>query len=93
MGEGGFYTGAIVVTRNGAGNYRLTEVNCFRLQTESPLVAVRTIAASPFNAMRGAQLYFGGYDSNFHLGQHTAWVFRSSSELFYRLFEEQGIPC
>lgn len=93
MGEGGFYAGAIVVARKGTGNYRLTEVNCFPLQSESPLVALRTIAASPFDALQGGELYFGGYDANFHLGQDTAWIFRSSSELFYRLFEEQSSPC
>ncbi|MCX7827003.1 MAG: hypothetical protein N2689_15845 [Verrucomicrobiae bacterium] len=43
---------------------------------EPQLVAVRTIAVSPFPEAQGRVLYFGGYDCNSVPSHNTAWVYR-----------------
>jgi hypothetical protein len=93
MGEGGFYAGAIVVARKGPNNYRLTEVNCYTFPSESALVAVRTITASPFKDEADGELFIGGYDANFHRGRDTAWIFRAKPEVFLRLFASPESAC
>ena len=40
------------------------------------LVAVRTIAVSPFPGDRGQVLYFGGFDCNSQPCSNTAWIYR-----------------
>jgi hypothetical protein len=53
--------------------YEVAEVTDPRKPT---LVAVRTIALSPFVADRGQALYFGGFDCNSQPSHNTAWVYR-----------------
>lgn len=40
------------------------------------LVAVRTIAVSPFPEDRGQAFYFGGFDVNYIVSHNTAWIYR-----------------
>jgi hypothetical protein len=60
---------------SGETSYELQEVTDPALPT---LVAVRTIAVSPFPADRGRVLYFGGYDPNYQPSHNTAWIYRGS---------------
>ncbi len=41
------------------------------------LVAIRTIALSPFSEDAGQYLYFGGFDANFLDAHDTAWIYRT----------------
>ena len=41
------------------------------------LVAIRTIALSPFSEDAGQYLYFGGFDANFLDAHDTAWIYRA----------------
>ncbi len=43
-----------------------------------PLVAIRTMIASPFDADNGRVIYAGGFDSNFTEADDTAWLYRGS---------------
>ena len=54
-------------------SYEMAEVVDPNLPT---LVAVRTIAVSPFPEDRGRALYFGGFDCNKVLSHNTAWIYR-----------------
>jgi hypothetical protein len=54
-------------------NYEMAEVVDPNLPT---LVAVRTIAVSPFPEDRGRVLYFGGFDCNKVPSHNTAWIYR-----------------
>jgi poly(A) polymerase len=73
----GFYAGAMVAVREGAGRYRMAEVNGPALRGAPPLVAARTFARSPFAAPHDGVLYVGGHDCNFVRCSDTAWVFRA----------------
>lgn len=42
------------------------------------LVAVRTIAVSPFPADQGRVLYFGGFDCNSQPSHNTGWIYRGA---------------
>lgn len=41
------------------------------------LVAVRTIAVSPFPEDRGRAFYFGGFDINYIASHNTGWIYRA----------------
>ncbi|ADO74709.1 hypothetical protein [Stigmatella aurantiaca] len=57
--------------------YELRRVESPDFQPMPPLIAVRSIAVSPFEP---SMLYFGGYDPNAKPCRHTAWVFSASTE-------------
>jgi hypothetical protein len=66
---GGWY-----LVRRSGGLYELHEIAARHPLTGLPLVAVRTVARSPF---RGDDaLYLGGYDANSRPAHNTAWVLR-----------------
>ncbi len=66
---GGWY-----LVRHPDGRYELRELAARHPTTGLPLVAVRTIARSPFAG--DDSLYFGGYDANKRPAHNTAWVLR-----------------
>lgn len=59
------------------GRDELRRVESPDLQPMPPLIACRTLAASPFEP---GMLYFGGYDPNEKPCRHTAWAFSASTE-------------
>jgi hypothetical protein len=69
---GGWY-----LVRHGDGRYDLRKIGSRHPATGSPLVATRTIAASPF-AQEPDAVYFGGFDANKQPAHNTAWVFRAA---------------
>ncbi len=73
VGYGQVESGAWYLVRDPGGRYRLHQVAA---NFGHPLVAVRTIAASPFAG--DAAVYFGGYDANKAPAHNTAWVARAS---------------
>jgi len=82
MGGQGFYAGAMIIIREGPERYRITEVNCYRLPADAPLIALRSIAQSPLARDGQQALFFGGYDANFYRGKDTAWVFSAPASAF-----------
>jgi len=62
--------------RQGEGRYDLHRIAGSHPATGRPLVATRTIAASPF-AQAPDLLYFGGFDANKRAAHDTAWIFRA----------------
>ena len=66
---GGWY-----LVRHSDGRYEIRELAARHPTTGLPLVAVRTIARSPFAG--DDSLYFGGYDANARPAHNTAWVLR-----------------
>jgi hypothetical protein len=61
------------LVRSAAASYELHRVSA---DFSHPLVAVRTVIASPFAG--DAAIYFGGYDANKAPAHNTAWVARAS---------------
>jgi len=75
--RGGYYAGALYAIRDGAGSYRLAEVNG-RVEGSNPaLESTRAYALSPFAADAGRVVYMGGFDCNFVRCSDTAWIFRA----------------
>jgi hypothetical protein len=74
----GLYAGGLYVIRDGAGQYRVREVNGKFPAANPPLVSVRTYVLSPFPADQGEVIYFGGFDANYVPNSDMAWVFRTS---------------
>jgi len=75
--RGGHYAGALYAIRDGAGSYRLAEVNG-RIDGNNPaLEATRAYVLSPFAADAGRVVYMGGFDCNFVRCSDTAWIFRA----------------
>jgi hypothetical protein len=73
VGYGQVESGGWYLVRDPGGRYSLHPVTAnFR----HPLVAVRTIALSPFAG--DAVVYFGGYDANKALVHNTAWIARAT---------------
>jgi hypothetical protein len=68
---GGWY-----LVRRGAGRYDLRRIGASHPTTGRPLIATRTIAASPF-AQAPDLLYFAGYDANKKVAHDTAWILRA----------------
>ncbi len=66
--------GAWYLLRRSDGHYELREIAARHPATGLPLVAVRTIARSPFPGEDA--LYFGGFDANKRPAHNTAWVLR-----------------
>jgi poly(A) polymerase len=73
VGYGQVESGGWYLVRDSGGRYML-----HRVTTDSarPLVAVRTIAASPFPG--DSAVYFAGYDANKAPVHNTAWIVRAS---------------
>jgi hypothetical protein len=74
VGYGQVEAGAWYLVRSASGNYELHRVPA---DFGHPLVAVRTIIASPFAG--DAAIYFGGYDANKAPAHNTAWIARGSA--------------
>jgi hypothetical protein len=75
--RGAYYAGALYAIREGAGSYRLAEVNG-RIDGSRPaLESTRAYALSPFAADVGQAIYIGGFDCNFARCSDTAWIFRA----------------
>jgi hypothetical protein len=68
---GGWY-----LVRQGEGRYDLHRIGAVHPVTGRPLVATRTIAASPF-AQEPDAIYFGGFDANKLPAHDTAWILRA----------------
>jgi hypothetical protein len=68
---GGWY-----LVRQGEGRYDLRRIGSVHPVTGRPLIATRTIAASPFRQAPDL-LYFGGFDANKLPAHDTAWIFRA----------------
>ena len=69
--------GAWYLLRRPDGRYELREIAARHPETGLPLVAVRTIARSPFPGEHA--LYFGGYDANKRPAHNTGWIFRAGT--------------
>ena len=58
-------------------SYDYVEVTDPQLDPEPMLVAVRSIAHSPFEGEEGHVLYLGGFDCNFIPAHNTGWIYRA----------------
>ena len=74
VGYGQVESGAWYLVRRPDGHYDLRAVTA---DFGHPLVATRSIRASPF-AGDGAALYFAGYDANKTAAHNTAWIARAT---------------
>ena len=74
VGHGRLEAGGWYLVRHPTGNYELRQVAAL---SERPLVATRSIRASPFPQEKDA-LYFAGYNANKVPAHDTAWVVRST---------------
>ena len=72
----GLEAGGWYLLRRSTGAYELRQIGIRHPTTGLPLVAVRTIARSPFPGDEA--LYLGGYDANSRPAHNTAWVLRES---------------
>ena len=70
----GYYSGALFALRNNNAEYQLEEINGAISFEDSPLVATRCYAQSPF-ANENA-IYFGGFDPNGFLATNKAWIYK-----------------
>jgi hypothetical protein len=68
--------GAWYLIRRSNGNYDLRRIPAL---TGQPMVAVRSIIASPFASESGV-LYFAGFDASATPVRDTAWIVRATSE-------------
>ncbi len=76
VGYGRLDAGGWFVARYPGGRYELRQITGSPT-TGQPLVATRTIRASPF-PNDGSTIYFAGYDANKAPAHNTAWIFRAS---------------
>lgn len=72
VGHGQVEGGGWYLVRRPGGHYDLHRIAA---GIGGPMVATRTIRASPFAGDRGA-IYFGGYDANKAPAHNTAWIVR-----------------
>jgi hypothetical protein len=74
VGYGRLEAGGWYLVRHPNGRYDLRQIAA---PSERPLVATRSIRASPFPQEKDA-LYFAGYDANKVPAHNTAWIVRST---------------
>jgi hypothetical protein len=74
VGYGKLERGGWYLVRHGDGRYDLHQIEA----ADRSLVAVRSIAASPF-AEEPDAVYFAGYDANKAPAHKTAWIFRATA--------------
>ena len=80
VGYGQVESGGWYLIRRPDAHYDLHRIAAAFTQ---PLVATRTIRASPFPA-DSERIYFGGYDANKASAHNTAWIARASIEAVLR---------
>ncbi len=71
-----FNTHGYYLVRDCGGNYALREIRDFQIEPEPWLVAVRTLALSPFPADPPGTVYAGGFDANYTPVHNTAWLYK-----------------
>jgi hypothetical protein len=76
VGYGQLDAGAWFLARYRGGHYELRQI-MGAPTTGQPLVATRTIRASPF-PNDGSTIYLAGYDANKAPAHNTAWIFRAN---------------
>ncbi len=70
----GYYSGALFAKRDTNGEYTLEEIDGLIGPNDSPLVATRCYANSPFQ--NESAIYFGGFDPNGFLATNKAWIYK-----------------
>ena len=86
-------TSAWYLVRHSDASYELHEIHAIpgSKRSNPALVAVRTIAVSPFPADAGGVVYFGGYDCNSKPAHDTAWMYEADvTDVFGRARPPQG---
>ena len=71
-----YYKGGLFAKRNSNGQYSIEEINGTIGTDDTPLVANRCYASSPFSNENA--LYFGGFDPNSNSSTNMAWVFKKN---------------
>jgi hypothetical protein len=71
-----YYKGGLFAKRNSNGQYSIEEINGTIGTNDTPLVANRCYASSPFSNENA--LYFGGFDPNSNSSTNMAWVFKKN---------------
>ena len=71
-----YYKGGMFAKRNSNGQYSIEEINGTIGTDDTPLVANRCYASSPFSNENA--LYFGGFDPNSNSSTNMAWVFKKN---------------
>ena len=71
-----YYKGGLFAKRNSIGQYSIEEINGTIGTDDTPLVANRCYASSPFSNENA--LYFGGFDPNSNSSTNMAWVFKKN---------------
>lgn len=69
---------AFYLVRYDDGSYENRRVQDHTLTVQPPLVAVRTMIASPFAADGGRVIYAGGFDANHVSANDTGWLYRGT---------------
>lgn len=85
----GYYSGALFAIRDNNGEYHLEEVNGMIDLSESPLVATRCYANSPFQ--NEDAIYFGGFDPNGFSSTNKAWIYKKITSLNGDLNEDGSV--
>ena len=67
--------------RHGDGRYENRRLQDDALASQPPLVAVRTMITSPFDADQGLVIYAGGFDANHVTSNDTGWLYRGTLQL------------
>jgi hypothetical protein len=78
----GIEAGGWYLIRDGAGQYRLRQIEVDLPRLGRSLVSVRAILASPFPGDGG--VYFAGYDANYTPVHDSAWITRAATEVVLR---------
>jgi hypothetical protein len=64
------------LVRDCNGTYALREIRDLQIVPPPELVAVRTLAVSPFQSDPAGTVYAGGFDANFNPVHNTAWLYK-----------------
>ena len=74
-----YYKGGLFAKRDSNGLYSIEEINGTIGTNDTPLVANRCYASSPFS--NEDALYFGGFDPNSNTSTNMAWVYKKNYQI------------
>jgi hypothetical protein len=76
FGKQRFNPHAYYLVRDCDGAYALREIRDLQIVPPPELVAVRTLAVSPFQSDPAGTVYAGGFDANYNPVHNTAWLYK-----------------
>jgi hypothetical protein len=81
FGDHHFNPHGYYLLRNCRGEYALREIRDEEVKPEPELVAVRSLALSPFSSDQPGVIYAGGFDANYTPVHNTAWLYKGVPKL------------